>query len=104
MPPKLFLTALVLSLIGFSSTATRAQMTLDVAKMSCEQFAHSKIAPLRIAAAWLSGYYHGKRNNPVIEMQTLEANADKLEIYCGQEKNYKVPVMQAIEQLFGSGK
>jgi len=40
----------------------------------------------------------------VIELQTLEANANKLETYCGQEKNYKVPVMQAIEQLFGAGK
>jgi hypothetical protein len=51
----------------------------------------------------LNGYYHGKRDNPTVDQQAFEANADKLERFCSQEKNYRLPVMQAIEQVLGKG-
>jgi hypothetical protein len=52
----------------------------------------------------LSGFYHGKRDNRIIDTQGFEENLSKLERFCYQEKNFKLPVMQAIEQVFGVGK
>ena len=57
----------------------------------------------RLIAAWLSGYYNVKRNNRVIDLQTLEENMSKVKNYCSDEKNFKVPVMKAVEQILGKG-
>jgi len=57
----------------------------------------------RLIAAWLSGYYNAKRNNRVIDLQTLEENMSKVKNYCSDEKNFKVPVMKAVEHVLGKG-
>lgn len=54
-------------------------------------------------AAWLSGYYNAKRDNLTIDLQNVEATADKIQFYCENQSNWEVPVMQAIERL-GTGK
>jgi len=104
MRPKHIVTGLVFCLIVFAATSTRAQVTIDASKITCDQFVHSKVSSPRLIAAWLSGYYSGKRDNRVIDLQTLEANLSKLENFCYQEKNFKLPVMQAVEQLLGGDK
>jgi hypothetical protein len=55
-------------------------------------------------AAWFSGYYNAKRNNQVLDLQTFEENMTKVTNYCSDEKNFKVPVMKAIEQVLGKSK
>jgi hypothetical protein len=52
----------------------------------------------------LSGFYNGKSNNAVIDKQNFEANLTKLVDFCYDEKNFKVPVMQAVERAIGSAK
>jgi acid stress chaperone HdeB len=82
----------------------QAQTTLDATKVTCDQFVHSKVGALRVTAAWLSGFYHGQRNNRTIDLQEFEDNLSKLERFCYQEKNFKIPVMQAIEQVLPAPK
>jgi len=82
-----------------AAAPVQAQVTLDVAKITCEQWVHTKVAPPRTIAVWLSGYYSGKRNDTTIDLQKLEDNGRKVERFCRQEKNFKMPVMQAIEQV-----
>jgi hypothetical protein len=65
-------------------------------QVNCDQFVHHKISEPRLIAAWLSGYYNAKRNNRVIDLQTLEENMGKVTNYCSDEKNFKVPVMKAV--------
>jgi hypothetical protein len=49
----------------------QAQETLDVAKITCEEFMMEQLAlPSRDVVLWLSGYYNGKRNNTIVELQT----------------------------------
>jgi acid stress chaperone HdeB len=79
--------------------AARAQVTLDVAKITCEQLRTYKITRPENIAIWLSGYYHGKRGDTTLETQSLVANARKLQTYCG--RNPQTLVMQAVETLFG---
>jgi acid stress chaperone HdeB len=82
-----------------SVPAARAQVTLDVAKVTCEQFRSYKITRPENIAIWLSGYYQGKRGDTTLDTQSLIANARKLQTYCG--RNPQTPVMQAVETLFG---
>jgi len=55
-----------------------------------------------LIANWLSGYYHAKRNNSIIDLESFENNVNKLNNYCYDEKNFKVPIMEAIERILGS--
>jgi HdeA/HdeB family len=94
-------TGLVLSSIVFAPASTKAQVVVDVSKITCDQFVHAKIATPLYLAAWLSGYYNAKRNNRIVDLQALEENMNKVQNYCYDEKNFKVPVMKAVEQVLG---
>jgi acid stress chaperone HdeB len=80
--------------------AARAQVTLDVAKITCDQFAGYKITNPQNIAIWLSGYHNGKRGNTTLDTQKLIANAKALRKYCIQ--NPQTLVMNAVETLFGT--
>jgi acid stress chaperone HdeB len=82
-----------------AAPAARAQVMLDVAKITCEQFTGYKITNPQNIAMWLSGYYNGKRGNTILDAQGLNANVKKLEGYC--IKNPKTLVMQAVETVLG---
>src|SRR5256885_9869649 len=79
-----------------------AQVTLDLSKVTCDQWAGYKITNPQNIALWLSGYYNGKRGNTVIDTQGLAAENQKLRDFC--ITNAQMPVMQAAEKLFGVGK
>ena len=80
-------TGLVLS---FTTVSTQAQVSIDVSKITCDQYVHSKIPTPDFAsfsavgslearsmlsrwliAAWLSGYSHAKRNNLIIALESF---------------------------------
>src|SRR5689334_1732454 len=86
------------------ASPVQAQVTLDASKVTCDQFVRAKISDPKITAAWLSGFYNGKRNKTVIDKQTFEANLTKLVSFCNDEKNGKVPVMQVIDRAIESTK
>jgi acid stress chaperone HdeB len=60
----------------------RAQVTLDVSKVTCDQYIGHKITNAQNIAIWMSGYYHGKRGDTTLDTQELVANAKKLRSYC----------------------
>ena len=111
-------TAVVLSSIVFATVSARAQVSIDVSKITCDEYVHDKIptsdfisfpavgslearAMLSrwLIANWLSGYYHAKRNNWIIDSESFEDNVSKLTNYCYDEKNFKVPIMEAVERV-----
>ena len=96
MRPTLAIATLMLAL-GPCSVA-RAQVTIDVAKITCDQFTLFKVADPRDIAIWLSGYYQGKRNNTVLDTQQFTAYADKVKTYCRMKPD--ATVMQAVETMF----
>jgi acid stress chaperone HdeB len=96
-----------IALICFIATAVvtypaHAQVMLDVAKITCSQWAGYKITNPQNIALWLSGYYNGKRNNTVLDTQALTADVQKLRDFC--IVNPEVPVMQAVEKTISAGK
>ena len=80
MIPKPIATGIVFSSIVFATASAQAQVSVDVSKITCDQVGHN-VRPLNLAA-WLSGYYHAKRNNPILDPQALEENMNKVQNYC----------------------
>ena len=74
---------LAISAIVFlaANSMASAQVTVDVSKITCDEFVKYDVADPRQIAAWISGYYHGLHNNPVDKQQTLEGS-EKIEGYC----------------------
>jgi len=93
---KLALAGLVLSLSVVP--AARAQVTVDISKITCEQYILWKITDPDRIVFWLSGYYNGKRDNTVIDTRSFEEDVNKVREYC--RANFKATVMQAVEKLF----
>ena len=50
----------------------QAQITLDIAKITCDQFTSFKITDPQHIAIWLSGFYNGKRDNTVLDTQRAQ--------------------------------
>src|SRR2546421_13034445 len=117
-----FVTAVVLSSTVFAMVSVQAQVSIDGSKITFGEYVHDKIPtsdfvsfsavgslPLEarsmlsrwLIANWLSGYYHAKRNNWIIDSESFEDNVSKLTNYCYDEKNFKVPIMEAIERVLG---
>ena len=86
----------------FVGSSCQAQVTIDASKITCDQFVHGKMGAPRTVAAWLSGFYNGKRNNALIDTQKFQANLNNLEKFCYDEKNFSIPVMQAIERTMSA--
>jgi HdeA/HdeB family len=88
----------------FEATTAQAQVIVDVSKITCDQFVHPKITTPNLIAAWLSGYYNAKRNNKIIDLETLEYNVSRVKNYCHEEKNFKVPIMRLLNRYWtGAG-
>ena len=60
---KFVLVVFNLILATFLVSAAQAQVTVEVSKITCEEFASYKIIDPEKIAIWLSGYYHGKQGN-----------------------------------------
>ena len=91
--------ALGLTLALESVPAARAQVTLDISKVTCDQFHAYKITNPQNIAIWVNGYYHGKRSDVTLDTQRLVENARKLRDYC--RRNRQTLVLDAVETLFG---
>jgi hypothetical protein len=81
----------------------QAQETLDLAKVTCEQMRGEQLAtPSRDIVLLLTGYYNGRRNNTVIEPQTIKKHEEKVDSYCVQHG--QTTVMDAVKNVLGFDK
>jgi len=94
--PMLAACGLVFALVAVP--VAQAQVTIDISKVTCDQFLGYKIINPDDIAMWLSGYYNAQHGNTIIDIQTLAAQKRQLQDYC--LRNLSVPVMQAIDTIF----
>jgi len=87
----------------FAAPQAQAQVSVDVAKITCRQLLFDKvISPnSKSLALWLSGYYNGKRGNTVLDIGELAKKVDKVEDYC--RMNEDVTVMDAVTKALSPG-
>jgi hypothetical protein len=69
---KLFVGTL---LIVFAAQSVQAQVSVDISKITCEQF--NVLEKQDWVAIWLSGFYHGQKEKPVLEINVFEENVRK---------------------------
>ncbi|MGT2500350.1 HdeA/HdeB family chaperone [Bradyrhizobium guangxiense] len=74
-----------------------AQVMVDVSKITCEQYITQRITHTRTVNIWLSGFYAGRRNNPVLDTQQLERNGNRLSRFC--ESNRDMLLLDAVGAL-----
>ncbi len=100
---KVWPIALLPLVVCLGAVQAQAQVSLDVAKITCRQLFFDKmISPNeKSLAIWLSGYYNAKRNNTVLDLGALAKNVDKVEDYC--RMNEDVTVMDAVTKALGPG-
>ena len=94
--PKFLLFFLVAIMV---SVDAEAQVVVDVSKINCDQFATYKVENPENIVIWLDGYYHGTRGNMKVDVQTLTADAKKVEMYC--LSNPEVPLLEAVKTVLG---
>jgi len=87
---------------SLSASIAIAQVSIDVSKVTCDQFANGKVGLPRTTAIWLNGYYHGKVGSTTVDTQQAEDNFSQLMNFCQTGENGKVLVMKAIEHLLKS--
>jgi hypothetical protein len=87
-----------LAIVLGATAAAHAQETVDVAKITCDQFLAGKIADSRSVTIWLSGYYNGMRNNTILDVSALQSDAKDVMDYCITHPN--VILMNAVKILF----
>jgi acid stress chaperone HdeB len=94
---------LTIALFTFAASTPQAQVTIDVAKLTCEQLFMEKLAwPSKYAVLWLNGYYNGKRSNTIIEPAVMEQDEQKVSSYC--YKHREMTVMDAVKNALGLDK
>jgi acid stress chaperone HdeB len=91
--------AFVLALCTVSTA--QAQVTIDMTKVTCEQFVQYRITNDESVAIWLSGYLNGKRGNTAVDPQKLKGDASKVRKYCIM--NSEMMLMQAVGSVLGTG-
>jgi hypothetical protein len=84
-----------------SASEARAQMTVDVAKITCRQYLFDRNFSPRapMIANWLSGYFNGQKNNTVVDLGAMAKNKDKVEDYC--RVNQDVTLVEAAKTALG---
>ena len=81
----------------------QAQVTVDVVRITCEQLEMQALPwTSRDIVLWLSGYYHGKHDNTIIEPDAIQRDADKLNNYCFGHG--ATTVMDAVKNVLGFDK
>jgi acid stress chaperone HdeB len=91
---KRILAGLVLAVLV--SPPASAQTSIDIAKITCEQFILQQVTNPRNVVIWLSGYY-AKRGDFVVQVQQFEENANKVTDAC--RSNLKGTLIDAFEKV-----
>jgi acid stress chaperone HdeB len=99
MKGRLLLTS---ALFMFVQVPAQAQVTLDISKITCEEYLMDTVTFSQYVVMWLSGYYNGKRNNTVIEPDAVKKNEEKVNLYCYQHRD--TTVMDAAKNVLGFDK
>ena len=96
---KPVVTSFIVAVVGMIQPV-HAQVTLDIAKVTCDQWAGYKITNPQNIALWLSGYFNGARGNTVLDTQRLTADTQRIRDFC--ITNPQVPIMQAVEKVMAA--
>jgi hypothetical protein len=80
--------------------ASHAQVTVDIRKITCNEFLSGQLTDSRSLAIWLNGYLNGARGNTLID--PLSVTENNLIDYCLGHNN--MLVLDAARNVIGVAK
>src|SRR6202035_1574177 len=92
--------AFLFALAGIASS--EAQMTVDVAKITCKQFVTYEITDARSMSLWLGGYWNGQQKNTIVDVSRFRRRSDALKNYC--LSHFDTPLLDAAKTVVDSTK
>ena len=101
MKKTAFVSSALAVLFASVTAHAEAQVTVDVSKITCDQFVEYKIADPKQIATWIDGYYHGAHGSSMLDAQEMLEIINTVEEHC-----FKHPgdlVMRSVEGLWGPG-
>jgi len=98
MRPWLIMLGPGLALVGLQ--AVQAQVTIDITKITCDQFLAGQLTDANTLSKWLSGYVNGERHKTLVDPLSLRAS--DLITYCITHTD--MPVLDAARNLVGADK
>jgi acid stress chaperone HdeB len=97
---KTWLIMIVTGLASFGLQAAQAQVTIDITKITCQQFLEDRVADSITLGTWLHGYVSGARGETLIE--PLSPGRINLVHYC--QDHTDALVLDAARKVFGTNK
>jgi len=88
---------LLAAMANAQAVPAKAQVSIDIAKVTCEQFWLRKVPEPEKIAIWLSGYFHGKAGNTVVDVQHFQQMSAKVTDHC--RTNFHLTLMQAAQAI-----
>jgi acid stress chaperone HdeB len=74
----------------------RAQVTVEMAQITCKQFADFDEDAKAFVTAWMRGYFSATKNLSTIDSRYVKRNTEKVSRYC--KKLPKSQLVKAIEK------
>jgi len=86
--------------VATPGTTETLPIMLDMSKVTCAQVFEGRLSRVAMIGSWLSGYYHGKAGNSVLDFQKLDAAVDKVGRYCVDHPD--TAIMSAVDAVVES--
>jgi len=100
MQPKALRDAIVVGSVIFIAGTTvpaRAQVMVDMARITCGQFMDYAFDKQEVIGAWMSGYFNASLNRKILDIARYQANSKRVSNYC--KKHKKDTLMNAIQKV-----
>jgi acid stress chaperone HdeB len=89
----------IVAVTALCTSPARAQTTIEVSKITCEQFLNFQVADPRDISVWLSGYFHGRKGNTRFSPEEFNDDFKKLKSMCFSGGNEKRNVLDLAEEM-----
>ncbi|MGO9698752.1 MAG: HdeA/HdeB family chaperone [Xanthobacteraceae bacterium] len=92
--------AIVVASVIFIAGATvpaRAQVMVDMARITCGQFMDYAFDKQEVIGAWMSGYFNASLNRKILDIARYQANSKRVSNYCKKHKNNTL--MNAVQKV-----
>jgi acid stress chaperone HdeB len=100
MTLKPLTSAVLMTLLAVSGA--KAQMRVDVSKVTCKQYVLYRIIDAKTLSIWLSGHFNEQRNNTIVNVSALKDNHETPLKDCWS--HYDAPLMAAVTAALGDKK
>jgi hypothetical protein len=96
---RLVLIVAIMLVMGAPHTTAREGLTVDMAKVTCNELTGAGYEDFVNFIYWIGGYYNGTRRSTVVNLREYVRAAKEVKAFC--KKNPSATVMPSVERVLG---